>query len=876
MVAVAALILAVVVQLRTAVVEAVPMAVEVVRTGIVKLYEFQKGPPFPMRRAFFFVDRSAERIAAHNSLFVRVLNKLGPAGEFLSSTKQLATIRRARPDLLSFKLRNEAVSFDTRIQSRRLKNGKPHKRGPVAPRHFRREESQMKRYTLHSVSLLSLALAMASIIPQRAAADDDDPPGRVARLGYVRGNVSFEPAGTEDWVSAVINRPLTTGDKLWNDNDSFSELHLGSASIRLGSNTGFSFLNLTDNMTQVQLTEGTLNIRVRRLDDDETFEVDTPNLAFTLLRPGNYKVNVNEAGDATVIVVREGQGEVTGGGSAYTIHPEQVATFTGTDQIDADVETRENSSDDFDNWCSEREHRIDTSVSARYVSSDVIGYEDLDEYGGWRPTPEYGTVWFPHVTVVGWAPYHYGHWTYIAPWGYTWVDDAPWGFAPFHYGRWVVVDGVWGWVPAPPRPVVVGVAYVRPVYAPALVAWVGGPHFAVGVGVGGGFAAGVSVGWFPLGPREVYVPSYHVSRNYVNNVNVTNTTVNTTVVNNYYNTTVINKTTVNNVTYVNQRVPGAVSATTPQAFTSAQSVSKNAVKVDAREVATAQVVATTPTVAPSKQAVFGAGAVTRVRPPATIQTRAVVAKATPPPPPPSFVKQQQAIQDNGGKPLAPSAIRQMQPETAQARPTIKIAPPAKPQAIQAKGVQPNANRPVAPNNPTANNTVNKGGTPPVTNTNNKSYTDRPPSSRPNTPGNTINAPNTPNNTRNANTPNTANPPNAANPSNNARNVNPTNTNPQLDQKHQQQLQEMRAQQDLERQKVEQQQQKDRASLAKKAADDAAQQKLNQQHQQQLEGLERKHEAEAARLKQQQETEKKTAPKPPAKPPKEDKPPKKDK
>jgi hypothetical protein len=713
----------------------------------------------------------------------------------------------------------------------------------------------MKRHSLHLVSLLGLALAMALLIPQRAAADDDDPPGRVARLGFIRGNVSFEPAGTEDWVSAVINRPLTTGDKLWNDNDSFSELHLGSASIRLVSNTGFTFLNLTDNMTQVQLTEGTLNIRVRRLGDDETFEVDTPNLAFTLLRPGNYKVNVNEAGDATVVVVRDGQGEVTGGGSAYTVHPQEIGTFNGTDQIEADIESWDNSSDDFDEWCSDRDRRIDNSVSARYVSNDVIGYEDLDEYGGWRPTPEYGTIWFPHVAVVGWAPYHYGHWAYIAPWGYTWVDDAPWGFAPFHYGRWVVVGGVWGWVPAPPRPVVAGVVYVRPVYAPALVAWVGGPHFAVGVGVGGGFAAGVSVGWFPLGPREVYVPSYHVSRNYVNNINVTNTTVNTTVVNNYYNTAVINKTTVNNVTYVNQRVPGAVSATTPQAFTSAQSVSRNAVTVNAREVASAPVVATTPAVAPSKQAVLGSGAIATVHPPRTVETRAVVAKTTPPPPPPSFAKQQQAIQANGGKPLAISQMHQIQPETVAARPTIKIAPPAKPLATQAKGVQANPNRPV-----TSNNGVNKPSNavnpPATTNTNNgKTFSDRPPSSRPNTPANNTSA---------------------GNPANNTKTVTPTNTNPQLDQKHQLQLQDLRAQQDLERQKVEQQQQKDKAALAQKAADDAAQQKLNQQHQQQLEELEKKHDTEEAKLKQQQQEEKKVSSKPAAKPAKEDKPPKKDK
>ncbi|HKN77055.1 MAG TPA: DUF6600 domain-containing protein [Candidatus Acidoferrum sp.] len=687
----------------------------------------------------------------------------------------------------------------------------------------------MKRYTLQLVSLLSLALAMACLMPQRAAADDDDPPGRVARLGFVRGNVSFEPAGTEDWVSAVVNRPLTTGDKLWNDNDSFSELHLGSASIRLGSNTGFSFLNLTDSTTQVQLTEGTLNIRVRRLADDETFEVDTPNLAFTLLRPGNYKVNVNEAGDATVVIVRDGQGEVTGGGSAYTIHPQEVGTFNGTDQIDADVESWDSSSDDFDTWCAERDARIDNSISTRYVSSDVIGYEDLDEYGGWRPTPDYGTIWFPHVAVVGWAPYHYGHWAYIAPWGYTWVDDAPWGFAPFHYGRWVTVGGVWGWVPAPPVVAVVGVAYVRPVYAPALVAWVGGPHFGIGIGIGGGgFAAGVNVGWFPLGPREVYVPSYPVSRAYVTNINVTNTRVETTVVNNYYNTTIINKTTVTNVTYVNQRVAGAVSVTTPQAFTSAQSVSRNSVTFDARAVASAPVVATTPAVAPSRQAVLGSGATATVRPPAALQTRAVVAKTTPPPPPPSFAKQQQAIQANGGRPLAMSQARQIQPATAQVHANVKIAPPAKPQAVQVKGVQPNPNHPATPVN-AASKTV----TPPAANPN------RPPASRP-----TV--------------------------------VTNDNVNPQLDQKHQQQIQDLRSQQDQERQKVEQQQQADRAELAKKAADDQAQQKLNQQHQQQLEDLEKKHDAEEAKLKQQQQAEKKAAPKPAAKPAKEDKPPKKDK
>ena len=93
----------------------------------------------------------------------------------------------------------------------------------------------------------------------------------------------------------------------------------------------------------------------------------------------------------------------------------------------------------------------------------------------------------------GWAPYRYGHWAWVNPWGWTWVDDAPWGYAPFHYGRWVFVGGAWGWVPGP----VVGRKW-RPVYSPALVAWAGGPSFGVSIGIG----AGPAVGWFALGPRR--------------------------------------------------------------------------------------------------------------------------------------------------------------------------------------------------------------------------------------------------------------------------------------------------------------------------------------------------------------------------------------
>ncbi len=241
------------------------------------------------------------------------------------------------------------------------------------------------------VLLLGLVVASAITVPATSIADTDDPPTRVARLGYLEGSVSFQPGGTDEWVAAPLNRPITTGDKIWSDRGSRAELQLDGSALRLSS-------------------------------------------------------------------------------KPYGPEP-----------------------DSFDAWSQGRDSRWDNSDSARYVSSDVVGYEDLDGQGAWESTPDYGNVWFPRSVEPSWAPYHDGHWSYIEPWGYTWVDDQRWGFAPFHYGRWISVRGAWGWVPCPPR--AFGAVYVRPVYAPALVAWVG---------------VGAGVAWFALGPREVYVPSYPV------------------------------------------------------------------------------------------------------------------------------------------------------------------------------------------------------------------------------------------------------------------------------------------------------------------------------------------------------------------------------
>lgn len=482
-----------------------------------------------------------------------------------------------------------------------------------------------------------------------------DPPSRVGRLGYMTGSVSFSPAGENDWVRATINRPLTTGDRLWTDARARTEIQIGGAIIRMKAGTSVSILNLDDRIAQLQLTQGTLNIRVRRLGPNQVFEVDTPNLAFTLRQPGEYRIEVDPDGDATTIIVRKGQGEVYGEGAAYVLDSRQPYRFTGTDLREfqyVDVPRL----DEFDRWASDRDRRYDNSGSARYVSQDVIGYQDLDANGIWRVDADYGNVWVPNRVAAGWAPYRDGHWAWVDPWGWTWVDDAPWGFAVSHYGRWTNLRGTWGWVPGPVR----SQAY----YAPALVAFVGGNNFQLTISSGN--VGGVA--WFPLGPREVYRPSYPVSRSYFENINRSNTVINNTVINNYYNNS-----NVTNVVYANRDVSGAIIAVPTTAFVQSQSVSRAAVRVTREMVASAPV-AVIPPIAPTERSVRGAAS-PGDRPPPRVFERPVVARTAPPAAHLGFAAQQQQLTAKPGKPLDDAERKELKPAATVLAPAVKVVAP---------------------------------------------------------------------------------------------------------------------------------------------------------------------------------------------------------
>ncbi len=375
-------------------------------------------------------------------------------------------------------------------------------------------DPQQRWRMLATLPLLALLAALQSTgwsqdaYPQGAPLD---PPGQVAWLNLAQGTVSFAAAdaaataGMGDanaWTSTDPNRPLTRGDQLLTGPQARAELHAGSTAVRLGEDTRLEFSALGDGLVQLRLAQGTLGLRVRALFDGQRLEIDTPNLAFMISQPGDYRLDVDPTAGTTRLVAQSGSGVIYGdGGVSLALGSPLQGTFSGTRLTAAAPGPA--LQDGFDAWSAERDRREDESVSARYVPRETVGYQQLDSYGDWQQDATYGAVWLPRAVPADWAPYRAGRWSWISPWGWTWIDDAPWGFAPFHYGRWTQIGPRWAWAP--------GRLPARPVYAPALVAFVGGAD--------PGGAARPALGWFPLAPGEAFRPAYRASSSYIGRLN---------------------------------------------------------------------------------------------------------------------------------------------------------------------------------------------------------------------------------------------------------------------------------------------------------------------------------------------------------------------
>jgi len=313
-----------------------------------------------------------------------------------------------------------------------------------------------------------------------AGGADPDPPDRVARLSEASGKVWLFSPDAAEWIAVDRNRPLTTGDRIATDNGAHADITLGSTTLRLDSATELEIVLLDNSVFNLHLHSGSVAARLRNAQAVAEFTLDTDEGRFRARSVGRYRFDRFE--QASDLTVESGQAAYESGNSALPLGTGQHAQFwldaSGVPQYNMLEPVR----DSFAAWNEDRDRAEARPVAAaRYVSPEMTGAEDLDRYGQWEQTPEYGPIWTPRAVGVGWAPYSTGHWAYVRPWGWTWVDEAPWGFAPFHYGRWVHYRDRWCWAP--------GTYVTRPVYAPALVAWIGGSHVNVSISVGGGHSA---------------------------------------------------------------------------------------------------------------------------------------------------------------------------------------------------------------------------------------------------------------------------------------------------------------------------------------------------------------------------------------------------
>lgn len=295
------------------------------------------------------------------------------------------------------------------------------------------------------------------------ADDEDEVPeitDRVARVSFLEGEARIRRNGLDEWEVLAQNVPIVEGDEISIGVDGRAELQFGKHThVRLAAGAYVRIATLTEENIALSLSAGTLIARLTSFDPGSSyFEIDAPKTTLAVQRSGRYRVDAGMAGSTEV------RTEVTAGGEAriysdsagFTLKDDRAARVylegsRAGEWDTGDVEPL----DAFADWNAVREdiiaRRLKNANYNKYYDDDIYGADDLEEAGEWLSTPEYGNVWRPHRTsiarYVDWSPYRYGHWRYMPPYGWIWVNDEPWGWATYHYGRWVHWRGQWVWTP---------------------------------------------------------------------------------------------------------------------------------------------------------------------------------------------------------------------------------------------------------------------------------------------------------------------------------------------------------------------------------------------------------------------------------------------
>ncbi len=414
-----------------------------------------------------------------------------------------------------------------------------------------------------SFGLVFPAIAQPAAPPgaDLAGQENTDPPPIAGSLASISGNVSFHAAGETNWSAATLNYPVTNGEGFWTEPRASATVDIADDRLVMDESTEFDVVTLDQSQFSGTLAQGAIFIQLNSLAQGQTLSVNTPRGTVTIKQAGRYEIVAGDTSDATLVTVVDGAAHVSATGMDLDVGPQQTASIGGTDTFQGTVGPMQQ--DDF----LRAQLRVVTATRATASVPRQVQYmtggAELASYGSFTQTQQYGQVWYPNQVARDWAPYRDGHWAYVQPWGWTWVDNARWGFAPFHYGRWVQVDNRWGWIAGGGEYAGGEAGYQYPVYSPALVSFIG-----VSAGVGIGFSIGAgeyAPAWVPLGPREPYYPWYHVREDYFARMNqpygVPRDVISrgANYYSNVHNTTIINNTNIHQ-TFVNQRAATVIPA----------------------------------------------------------------------------------------------------------------------------------------------------------------------------------------------------------------------------------------------------------------------------------------------------------------------------
>ena len=276
--------------------------------------------------------------------------------------------------------------------------------------------------------LAMLAFIVVPWLGGRAFAQDD-PPGRVGRLVDVQGAVSRYEGEQGQWTDAERNRPLTTGDRLYTDARATAEVRIGSTLVRLSEATELELLRVDDDHIALRLHRGSLALQVRAREVAAEIELVTAEASLRPQRSGLYRLD--RADDVTQATALRGALRVDERGG-FTIETGQRLELWREGDERGVLRSRMGTpvQDGFTSWVMAEDRRDDAGVSQRYVSPEMTGAEDLDRHGSWEQHPEYGAVWLPLSVGVDWAPYRYGRWAWVQPWGWTWSTTHPGALRP--------------------------------------------------------------------------------------------------------------------------------------------------------------------------------------------------------------------------------------------------------------------------------------------------------------------------------------------------------------------------------------------------------------------------------------------------------------